>query len=77
MAGPNPFDGPLGRPSGPDDTQFFARLAMRYTRVAQSSKGPATDLAKAEGVTPRTIQRWTSRARELGLLPQGRRGKYA
>nr|WP_239150760.1 helix-turn-helix domain-containing protein [Streptomyces sp. SID8111] len=45
--------------------------------VAESSKGPATDLAKAEGVTPRTIQRWTSRARELGLLPPGRRGKYA
>ncbi|WP_405426365.1 helix-turn-helix domain-containing protein [Streptomyces erythrochromogenes] len=77
MAGPDPYSGPLGRPDGPDDTQFFARLAMRYTRVAQSSMGPATDLAKAEGVTPRTIQRWTARARELGLLPQGRRGKYA
>ena len=77
MAGPNPHDGPLGRPESPDDMQFFARLAMRYMRVAETSKGPATDLAKAEGVTPRTIQRWTSRARELGLLPPGRRGKYA
>ncbi|MFI8279766.1 hypothetical protein ACIGBH_33680 [Streptomyces sp. NPDC085929] len=77
LAGPAPFEGPLGRPEGPDDTQFFARLAMRYMRVAQSSTGPATDLAKAEGVTPRTIQRWTARARELGLLSQGRRGKYA
>ena len=84
MAGPNPHDGPLGRPESPDDMQFFARLAMRYMRVAETSKGPATDLAKAEGVTPRTIQRgrhglvsWVCfRLADAGNTPdEGRRRK--
>jgi hypothetical protein len=76
MAGPDdPHEGPLGNPSGPDDTRFFARLALRYLRVAANSSRPATDLAKAEGVTPRTVQRWTARARELELLPPGRPGR--
>lgn len=75
MAGPDAHDGPLGNPSGPDDSRFYARLALRYLRVAATSHRPATDLAKAEGVTPRTVQRWTSRARELGLLPPGRPGR--
>ncbi|MFF0061078.1 hypothetical protein ACFYRC_05940 [Streptomyces sp. NPDC005279] len=76
MAGPDLHEGPLGRPDGPDDATFFARLAMRYVRVAESSAKPATDLAKAEGVTPRTVQRWTARARELNLLPPGRPGRH-
>ncbi|MFE2815335.1 hypothetical protein ACFXGG_33535 [Streptomyces nigra] len=75
MAGPDPHEGPLGNPGGPDDNRFYARLAMRYLRVAASSSRPATDLAKAEGVTPRTVQRWTARARQLGLLPPGRPGR--
>lgn len=76
VAGPgDPHEGPLGNPSGPDDKQFFARLALRYLRVAADSPRPATDLAKAEGVTPRTVQRWTARARELELLPPGRPGR--
>lgn len=76
MAGPDdPHEGPLGNPTGPDDTRFFARLALRYLRVAAESARPATDLAKAEGVTPRTVQRWTARARELSLLPPGRPGR--
>ncbi|MFF9168291.1 MULTISPECIES: hypothetical protein [unclassified Streptomyces] len=75
MAGPDPHEGPLGNPSGPDDARFYARLAMRYLRVAANSSRPATDLAKAEGVTPRTVQRWTARARALGLLPPGRPGR--
>jgi hypothetical protein len=75
MAGPDAHDGPLGNPSGPDDSRFYARLAVRYLRVAASSSRPATDLAKAEGVTPRTVQRWTARARQLGLLPPGRPGR--
>ncbi|MGC9409811.1 hypothetical protein [Streptomyces sp. DZ1-3] len=76
LAGPDdPHEGPLGNPGGPDDTRFYARLALRYLRVAATSPRPATDLAKAEGVTPRTVQRWTARARELGLLPPGRPGR--
>jgi hypothetical protein len=75
MAGPGAHEGPLGNPSGPNDTRFFARLALRYLRVAANSSRPATDLAKAEGVTPRTVQRWTARARELELLPPGRPGR--
>ncbi|MFI5671318.1 helix-turn-helix domain-containing protein [Streptomyces sp. NPDC051704] len=75
MAGPDAHEGPLGNPSGPDDSRFYARLALRYLRVAATSHRPATDLAKAEGVTPRTVQRWTARARELGLLPPGRPGR--
>lgn len=75
MAGPDAHEGPLGNPSGPDDSRFYARLAVRYLRLAASSARPATDLAKAEGVTPRTVQRWTARARELGLLPPGRPGR--
>ncbi|MFD8521025.1 hypothetical protein ACFV2D_13545 [Streptomyces capillispiralis] len=76
MAGPDdPYEGPLGNPTGPEDTRFYARLALRYLRVAGDSARPATDLAKAEGVTPRTVQRWTARARELGLLPPGRPGR--
>ena len=75
IAGPD--EQPLGRPESPDDREFYARLALRYMRVAESSTGPASDLAKAEGVTARTVQRWTARARELGLLPPGRRGKYS
>jgi len=77
MAGPDAHKGPLGRPSGPDDARFYARLALRYARVAARSSRPATDLAKEEGVTPRTVQRWTSRARELGLLPPGRPGRVS
>ncbi|MGW0750379.1 helix-turn-helix domain-containing protein [Streptomyces sp. NPDC002587] len=73
MAGPD--DGPLGNPTGPNDTRFYGRLALRYLRVAATSHRPATDLAKEEGVTPRTAQRWISRARELGLLPPGRPGR--
>ncbi|WP_138902846.1 helix-turn-helix domain-containing protein [Streptomyces albidochromogenes] len=75
MAGPDAHEGPLGNPSGPDDSRFYARLALRYLKVAASSPRPATDLARAEGVTPRTVQRWTARARELGLLPPGRPGR--
>lgn len=75
MAGPDAHEGPIGNPSGPDDTRFYARLALRYLRVAANSPRPATDLAKAEGVTPRTVQRWTARARELELLPPGRPGR--
>lgn len=75
MAGPDAHEGPLGNPSGPNDTRFYARLAVRYLRVAANSPRPATDLAKAEGVTPRTVQRWTARARELALLPPGRPGR--
>jgi hypothetical protein len=75
MAGPDAHEGPLGSPTGPDDARFYARLALRYLRVAANSARPATDLAKAEGVTPRTVQRWTARSRELGLLPPGRPGR--
>lgn len=76
LAGPgDPHAGPLGNPSGPDDQQFYARLALRYMKVAEESKRPATDLAKREGVTPRTVQRWTARAREMALLPPGRPGR--
>ena len=76
MAGPDdPYEGPLGNPSGPEDSRFYARLALRYLRVAANSPRPATDLAKQEGVTARTVQRWTARARELGLLPPGRPGR--
>lgn len=74
-AGPDADEGPLGNPDGPNDRQFYGRLALRYLRVASESARPATDLAKAEGVTPRTVQRWTARARELGLLPPGRPGR--
>ncbi|NUK72116.1 helix-turn-helix domain-containing protein [Streptomyces lunaelactis] len=74
-AGPDADEGPLGNPTGPNDTQFYGRLALRYLRVAGGSHRPATDLAKEEGVTPRTVQRWISRARELGLLPPGRPGR--
>ncbi|MFB7605280.1 helix-turn-helix domain-containing protein [Streptomyces gardneri] len=74
-AGSDADEGPLGRPDGPDDTRFYGRLALRYLRVAGRSHRPATDLARKEGVTPRTVQRWISRARELGLLLPGRRGR--
>ncbi|KMS81800.1 hypothetical protein ACH49_01325 [Streptomyces leeuwenhoekii] len=74
-AGPDGDEGPLGSPEGPNDRRFYARLALRYLRVAAGSPRPATDLAKVEGVTPRTVQRWTARARELGLLPPGRPGR--
>ncbi|MGW4434703.1 hypothetical protein ACWELO_02790 [Streptomyces sp. NPDC004596] len=74
-AGPDAEDGPLGSPDGPNDRRFYGRLALRYLRVAAESPKPATDLAKAEGVTARTVQRWTARARELGLLPPGRPGR--
>ncbi|MEV5314268.1 hypothetical protein [Streptomyces sp. NPDC052610] len=74
-AGPDGDQGPLGNPEGPNDRRFYARLALRYLRVAASSPRPATDLAKQEGVTARTVQRWTARARELGLLPPGRPGR--
>lgn len=75
QAGPDAHEGPLGNPDGPNDRQFYARLAVRYLLLATDSARPATDLAKAEGVTPRTVQRWTARARELGLLPLGRPGR--
>lgn len=74
-AGPDGDQGPLGSPTGPDDRRFYGRLALRYLRVAAESSKPATDLAKAEGVTARTVQRWTARARELELLPPGRPGR--
>jgi hypothetical protein len=74
-AGPDGEEGPLGSPDGPNDRRFYGRLALRYLRIATESPRPATDLAKAEGVTARTVQRWTSRARELGLLPPGRPGR--
>lgn len=74
-AGPDADEGPLGNPAGPNDTRFYGRLALRYLRVAGRSHRPATDLAREEGVTPRTVQRWISRARELGLLLPGRRGR--
>ncbi|MCX4780916.1 helix-turn-helix domain-containing protein [Streptomyces sp. NBC_01264] len=74
-AGLDADEGPLGNPAGPNDTRFYGRLALRYLRVAGTSHRPATDLAKEEGVTPRTVQRWISHARELGLLPPGRKGR--
>lgn len=67
---------PLGFPSGPNDTAFYSRLASRWVQVEATSHRPATDLARAEGVVPRTVQRWAARARELGLLHPGRKGNW-
>lgn len=76
VASPSTTEGPLGNPSGPNDEDFYTRLARRYVQVEATSRRPATDLARVEGVTPRTVQRWTARARELGLLHPGRQGNW-
>lgn len=64
---------PLGRPKrGPvDNSDFYKRLAKRYTAEAAFSRSPARNISVAEGVPIQTVRTWLNRARSSGHLPPG------
>lgn len=63
---------PAGRPK-PD--QFYAAVAERFAYLATVSNKPATDLAEANDVEPKTVHGWVKEARRRGFLPPGERSR--
>jgi len=53
---------------------FYQQVAEKYMELANRIKGPATEMANANGVPVTTIHRWTKEARARGFLAAGHRG---
>ncbi len=65
----------LQRPDGADPTSFYSQVAAAYRHYVTFSNKPAVEIANEAGVPPATARRWINRARELGLLEKGQRGR--
>lgn len=62
------------RTRGRPDT-FYQEVATVYRTYAQTSTGPARDIADQRGVPISTAHRWVKEARRRGFLPPGHPGK--
>jgi hypothetical protein len=65
------FKAPPG--AKPDD--FYEMVATVYERLSVRSNRPAAEIAEAVEVPLTTVHRWVKRARQLGYLPPGRKGR--
>jgi hypothetical protein len=73
---PDPPDAKLKVPARrpyPDD--FFREVASLYAALSARTRGPAGLIADANGVPVSSVHRWVKRARALGFLPPGQRGR--
>jgi hypothetical protein len=61
--------------SNPKPASFYRQVADAYTGLRAQGNRPAVELAEANGVPITTVHRWIRRARELGYLPPGQKGR--
>jgi hypothetical protein len=54
---------------------FYRRVATTYSALAAHSTRPAAELAEANNIPASTAHRWIKRARELGFLAPGHKGR--
>jgi hypothetical protein len=62
-------------PPGPKPDGFYEKVAIAYERLSVRSNRPAAEIAEAVGVPLTTAHRWVKRARQLGYLPPGQKGR--
>lgn len=62
-------------PPGPKPDDFYEKVAIAYERLSVRSNRPAVEIAEAVEVPLTTVHRWVKRARQLGYLPPGRKGR--
>ena len=62
-------------PPGPKPDGFYKKVAIAYERLSERSNRPAAEISEAVGVPLTTVHRWVKRARQLGYLPPGRKGR--
>ena len=62
-------------PPGPKPDGFYEKVAIAYERLSVRSNRPAAEIAEAVGVPLTTVHRWVKRARQLGYLPPGQKGR--
>ena len=65
----------LTRPDGKDPDAFYRAVAETYRYEVTRSHRPAAVIAESVGVPVGTARRWINRARELGLLEKGQKGR--
>lgn len=61
--------------TNPKPPKFYQEVARAYLELAVEGNRPAVELAEANGVPLSTAHRWVKRARELGFLPPGQKGR--
>jgi hypothetical protein len=59
----------------PYPAAFFKEVARVYAALSARERGPAGVIADANGVPVSSVHRWVKRARALGFLPPGQRGR--
>jgi hypothetical protein len=62
-------------PPGPKPDDFYEKVAIAYERLSVRSNRPAAEIHEAVGVPLTTVHRWVKRARQLGYLPPGQKGR--
>jgi hypothetical protein len=62
-------------PPGPKPDDFYEKVAIAYERLSVRSNRPAAEIAEAIEVPLTTVHRWVKRARQLGYLPPGQKGR--
>jgi hypothetical protein len=66
------LDVPIARPY---PTDFFRDVAKVYSALSAITRAPAGIIADANGVPVTSVHRWVKRARALGFLSRGHRGR--
>jgi hypothetical protein len=61
--------------SNPKPPTFYRQVAEAYRGLRAQGNRPAVELAEANGVPVTTAHRWIRRARELGYLGPGQKGR--
>jgi transposase len=63
-----------GRPGYPDE--HYREIAELYsTLILAGERAPNEKIAKIKDYSPSTVAGWVKKARELGYLPPGKKGK--
>jgi len=72
-------DAPIAKlnvpPARPYPDEFFKAVARVYSRLSAITRAPASIIADVNGVPVTSVHRWVKRARALGHLPPGQRGR--
>lgn len=61
--------------SGPYPDRFYEQVATVYGGLVATGQHPAPVIAEANGVPATTVHRWIRKARSLGFLGPGERGR--
>ena len=55
--------------------EFYKLVAQKYSALSLSTRGPAKFIAEANNIPVSTVYRWIRKARKLGFLAPGEKGK--